>query len=154
MYHVVLYQPEIPSNTGNIIRLCANTGATLHVVKPLGFRMEDRLLRRAGLDYHEYASVIVHESWPACLIHLNGRRLFAVSTKGTTRYDRLSYREGDAFVFGPESRGLPADILTRFREDHRLRLPMLPESRSLNLSNAVAVLLYEAWRQIDFPTSV
>lgn len=154
MYHVVLYQPEIPSNTGNIIRLCANTGAALHLVKPLGFRMEDRLLRRAGLDYHDYASVAVHESWAACREQMDERRLFAVSTKGTVRYDRPRYREGDVFVFGPESRGLPADVLSRFPEDRRVRLPMLPESRSLNLSNAAAVLLYEAWRQLDFPKSL
>ncbi|ALA57917.1 tRNA (uridine(34)/cytosine(34)/5-carboxymethylaminomethyluridine(34)-2'-O)-methyltransferase TrmL [Nitrospira moscoviensis] len=150
MVHVILYQPEIPSNTGNIIRLCANTGAALHLVKPLGFSLEDRLLRRAGLDYHEYATITVHESWAECRERFDGHRLFAVSTKGMQRYDGAGFREGDALVFGPETRGLPAEILTSFPEARRLRLPMVDGSRSLNLSNAVAVLVYEAWRQDGF----
>lgn len=150
MFHVVLYQPEIPSNTGNIIRLCANTGAALHLVKPLGFSLEDKLLRRAGLDYHEYATITVYETWAECTDRFKDRRLFAVSTKGTQRYDQVAYAEGDAFVFGPESRGLPADILASLAEQRRIRLPMVEGSRSLNLSNTVAVVVYEAWRQIEF----
>ncbi len=152
MLHVILYQPEIPSNTGNIIRLCANTGAALHLVKPLGFSLEDRLLRRAGLDYHEYASVTVYEEWSDCADRFKERRLFAVSTKGTQRYDRVAFQDGDAVIFGPETRGLPAELLGGLPEDRRIRLPMVEGSRSLNLSNAVAVVVYEAWRQLDFPT--
>jgi tRNA (cytidine/uridine-2'-O-)-methyltransferase len=151
MLDVILYQPEIPSNTGNIIRLCANTGAALHLVKPLGFSMEDRLLRRAGLDYHEYASLTVYESWRECLDRFKNRRLFAVSTKGRQRYDRVTYAEGDAFVFGPESRGLPTDVLESVPEERRIRLPMVEGSRSLNLSNTVAVVVYETWRRLEFP---
>ena len=151
MLDVILYQPEIPSNTGNIIRLCANTGAALHLVKPLGFSMEDRLLRRAGLDYHEYASLTVYESWRDCLDRFKNRRLFAVSTKGRQRYDRVTYAEGDAFVFGPESRGLPTDVLESVPEERRIRLPMVEGSRSLNLSNTVAVVVYETWRRLEFP---
>ena len=150
MSEVVLYQPEIPSNTGNIIRLCANTGTALHLVKPLGFSLEDKLLRRAGLDYHEYASITVYESWSECANRFSDRRLFAVSTKGTQRYDQVAYRDNDVFVFGPESRGLPADILLNLPELRRLRVPMVTGSRSLNLSNTVAVILYEAWRQVQF----
>lgn len=150
MFDVILYQPEIPSNTGNIIRLCANTGASLHLVKPLGFSLEDKLLRRAGLDYHEYASITVYETWTECLEHLKQHRLYAVSTKGTQRYDQVAYEEGDAFVFGPESRGLPAEILKSLPEQRRIRLPMVESSRSLNLSNTVAVAVYEAWRQLGF----
>ncbi|BCA53601.1 putative rRNA methylase [Nitrospira sp. KM1] len=150
MFDVVLYEPEIPPNTGNIIRLCANTGITLHLVKPLGFAMDDRQLRRAGLDYHEYAAVTLHENWRECLRQFDGRRLFAVSTKGSRRYDQADFLEGDVFVFGPETRGLPADILKTFPDDRRLRLPMVQGSRSLNLSNAAAVVVYEAWRRIEF----
>jgi len=150
MFDVILFHPEIPSNTGNIIRLCANTGASLHLVKPLGFVLEDRLLRRAGLDYHEYATITVHETWTACANWFQDRRMFAVSTKGTQRYDRMEYAEGDAFVFGPESCGLPVEIVRSVPEQQRIRLPMKPASRSLNLSNAVAVMVYEAWRQIEF----
>jgi tRNA (cytidine/uridine-2'-O-)-methyltransferase len=152
MFDIILFQPEIPSNTGNIIRLCANTGARLHLVKPLGFTLEDRLLRRAGLDYHEFATIAVHESWAECADHLKERRLFAVSTKGTQRYDLNQYTTGDAFVFGPETRGLPAEVLMAVSEQQRIRVPMVPGSRSLNLSNTVAVVLYEAWRQFDFGT--
>lgn len=154
MFDVILFHPEIPSNTGNIIRLCANTGASLHLVKPLGFTLEDRLLRRAGLDYREYAEIAVHEIWAACADRFKDRRLFAVSTKGVQRYDRIDYAEGDAFLFGPESCGLPAEILGSVSEQRRIRLPMIPESRSLNLSNTVAVVIYEAWRQLEFGKGV
>jgi tRNA (cytidine/uridine-2'-O-)-methyltransferase len=154
MFEVILYHPEIPSNTGNIIRLCANTGASLHLVKPLGFSMEDRLLRRAGLDYHEFATITVHDTWVACADRFKDRRLFAVSTKGVQRYDQIDYAQGDAFLFGPESRGLPAKILGSVCEQQRIRLPMVPGSRSLNLSNTVAVVIYEAWRQVEFGTCV
>jgi tRNA (cytidine/uridine-2'-O-)-methyltransferase len=150
MFDVILYQPEIPPNTGNIIRLCANTGARLHLVKPLGFSMEDRQLVRAGLDYHEFAAVKVHEDWTDCVALFKDRRIFAVSTKGAQRYDLNRYGSGDAFLFGPETRGLPADILGSFPDSQRIRVPMLPDSRSLNLSNTVALVLYEAWRQVGF----
>ena len=150
MFNIVLYQPEIPPNTGNIIRLCANTGSQLHLVKPLGFELSDKHLRRAGLDYHEYASVYVYEDWVTCLEKLANKRLFAVSTKGARRYTDTNFEAGDTFIFGPETRGLPLDILERFDANHRLRLPMMPDSRSLNLSNSAAVLVYEAWRQIEF----
>lgn len=150
MFDVILYQPEIPPNTGNIIRLCANTGARLHLVKPLGFSLEDKQLVRAGLDYHEFASLILYDSWTECADHLKDRRLFALSTKGTQRYDLIRYAENDAFVFGPETRGLPAALIESFPKERRIRVPMLPESRSLNLSNTVAVLIYEAWRQVGF----
>lgn len=150
MLDVILYQPEIPPNTGNIIRLCANTGSSLHLIKPLGFILEDRQLLRAGLDYHEFASITVHPSWAECMRHLQGRRMFAVSTRGKQRYDLPAYVNGDAFLFGAESRGLPAEILESFPEERRIRVPMVSGSRSLNLSNAVAVVVYEAWRQIGF----
>jgi tRNA (cytidine/uridine-2'-O-)-methyltransferase len=150
MFDVVLYQPEIPSNTGNIIRLCANTGASLHLVKPLGFTMDDKRLRRAGLDYHECAAVKVHQNWADCADGLKDRRIFAVTTKGMQRHDTPRYGDGDVFLFGPETRGLPAWILGAFPEERRIRLPMVPGSRSLNLSNAVAVVIFEAWRQVDF----
>ena len=150
MFDVILYQPEIPSNTGNIIRLCANTGASLHLVKPLGFALDDKRLRRAGLDYHEFATIAVHQNWADCADGLKDRRIFAVTTKGARRYDLVDYMDGDAFLFGPETRGLPAWILGPFLEERRIRLPMAPGSRSLNLSNAVAVVIYEAWRQLEF----
>lgn len=150
MFHIVLFEPEIPPNTGNIIRLCANTGAQLHLVKPLGFSLEDKQLKRAGLDYHEYANLQVHENWAACKGALAGKRLFAITTKGSTCHANISYKRDDVFVFGPETRGLPEEIRNEFTAEHRVRLPMLPESRSLNLSNSAAVLLYEAWRQIGF----
>ena len=154
MFDVILFQPEIPPNTGNIIRLCANTGVKLHLVKPLGFTLEDKQLLRAGLDYHEFATITVHDGWAECAEQMKSRRLFAVSTKGTQRYDLVEYTEGDAFVFGPESRGLPADILGSVSEQQRIRVPMVPGSRSLNLSNTVAVVIYEAWRQVEFGKSV
>jgi tRNA (cytidine/uridine-2'-O-)-methyltransferase len=150
MFDVILYQPEIPPNTGNIIRLCANTGARLHLVKPLGFSLDDRQLVRAGLDYHEFATLSVYDNWAECAEHFKAHRLFAVSTRNRQRYDRVAYAASDALLFGPETRGLPTDLLESFDEERRIRLPMRPESRSLNLSNAVAVIVYEAWRQIGF----
>jgi tRNA (cytidine/uridine-2'-O-)-methyltransferase len=154
MFDVILYQPEIPPNTGNIIRLCANTGTRLHLVKPLGFTLEDKQLLRAGLDYHEFATITVYESWTDCMEHFKDRRLFAVSTKGTQRYDLVDYAAGDVFVFGPESRGLPVEILGSVAEQQCLRVPMVRGNRSLNLSNTVAVVIYEAWRQVGFGTSI
>lgn len=150
MFAVVLYQPEIPPNTGNVIRLCANSGAELHLVEPLGFRWDDRELKRAGLDYHEFTRVQRHADWAACMAALAGRRMFALTTKGERRHDAPAFAAGDVFVFGPESRGLPAELIAGFAPEHRLRLPMLPERRSVNLSNAVAVMVYEAWRQQGF----
>ena len=150
-FHIVLYQPEIPPNTGNIVRLAANTGATLHLVQPLGFRVDDKALRRAGLDYAEFAAVRLHQDWPGCRAELDGARLFALSTKGDTRHDVPAFHAGDAFLFGPESRGLPAEILSELSPEHRLRLPMLPGNRSINLSNTVAIVIFEAWRQANFP---
>ncbi len=148
--HVVLFQPEIPPNTGNVIRLCANTGAQLHLVRPLGFELDDKRLRRAGLDYHEYARVAVHDDLDAFLKAAAPGRVFAVSTRGCTRYDRVAYAEDDALLFGPETRGLPQPILDALPPQQRLRLPMRPGNRSLNLSNAVAVIVFEAWRQREF----
>ena len=149
MFNIVLFEPEIPPNTGNVIRLCANSGCRLHLVQPLGFQLDDRQLKRAGLDYHEYASVQVHAHWTALLQALPGRR-FAFSTKARTRFDSIEYRPGDALIFGPETRGLPDELLASFDPRLRLRLPMVAGSRSLNLSNAVAVVVYEAWRQNGF----
>jgi len=150
MFDIVLVAPEIPPNTGNVIRLAANTGSRLHLVEPLGFSMDDRQLRRAGLDYHELASVRVHRDWDACNSVLAGCRMFAVSTRGTVGYANVGYREGDAFVFGAETSGLPDDMLAGFPPANRLRLPMQPGNRSVNLSNAVAVVVFEAWRQCGF----
>lgn len=150
MFEIVLYQPEIPPNAGNIMRLCANTGCRLHLVRPLGFSLTERHLARAGMDYREWADRTVHDDWQACVDALAGRRRFAVTTRGTTRYDQVRFQAGDAFVFGPETRGLPAVVLDTFAGDARLRLPMTPPSRSLNLANAVAVIAYEAWRQAGF----
>jgi tRNA (cytidine/uridine-2'-O-)-methyltransferase len=153
--HIILYQPEIPPNTGNIIRLCANTGARLHLIEPLGFALDDARLRRAGLDYHEFAELRVHASLNACLNAIgDSTRLFALSTRGTVRYDAPRYAPDDAFLFGPETRGLPNDVLEQVPATQRLRLPMLPDNRSLNLSNAVAVMVFEAWRQMDFVNAV
>jgi tRNA (cytidine/uridine-2'-O-)-methyltransferase len=154
MLEIILHQPEIPPNTGNIIRLCANTGSRLHLVKPLGFVLDNKQLVRAGLDYHEFASVRVHANWKECAEYLKGPRIFAVSTRGKQRYDDAAYTRGDAFLFGSESRGLPVDLLESFPEHHRIRVPMVPGSRSLNLSNAVAVVVYEAWRQLDFEKAI
>lgn len=150
MLEIVLVNPEIPPNAGNVIRLAANSGARLHLVEPLGFSMDDRQLRRAGLDYHELASVRVHRDWEACRAALGAARLFAVSTRGTVGYAEVRYAAGDALVFGPETRGLPPALLEAFAPERRLRLPMRPGNRSLNLSNAVAVVAYEAWRQLGF----
>ncbi len=150
MFDLILYQPEIPPNTGNIIRVCANTGTTLHLVHPLGFAIDDKRLRRAGLDYHEFASLHEHENLDACLGTLAGRRLFALSTRGRQNYARVQYRQGDVFLFGPETRGLPQETLDALPPAQQLRIPMRPGNRSLNLSNSVAVVLYEAWRQHDF----
>lgn len=178
MFEVILYQPEIPPNTGNVIRLCANTGAHLHLVRPLGFDLDDKQLKRAGLDYHEYASMKVYDSLQECLQTLpqarvarlphpnpppegegtnaslrelsNFPRLFAFTTKGARPFHEVTYQEGDAFLFGPESRGLPSEVLESLPPEQRLRLPMLPNNRSLNLSNTVAVVVYEAWRQCGF----
>jgi len=154
VFAVILFQPEIPPNTGNVIRLCANTGTELHLIEPLGFDFSDKALRRAGLDYHEFASVHRHPDWAACRAALPNRRLFALTTKGGNAPADVALQPGDVFVFGPETRGLPAEILARFPPDRRLRLPMLPGQRSLNLSNAVAVTVYEAWRQAGFAGSV
>ncbi len=181
MFNVILYEPEIPPNTGNVIRLCANTGARLHLIRPLGFALDDKHLRRAGLDYHEYATMQVHDSLAACLStlpqacnarlpHPNpppkgegtneslcellvNRRLFAFTTKAVHHYHEVRYQAGDAFLFGPESRGLPAAVLESIAPERRLRLPMLPDNRSLNLSNTVAVAVFEAWRQCNFAGS-
>jgi tRNA (cytidine/uridine-2'-O-)-methyltransferase len=154
LFHVVLYQPEIPPNTGNIIRLCANTGSTLHLVHPLGFDLDDRRLRRAGLDYREFVRVQEHDSLQAFLDATQPARLWALSTKGTCLYTDVDYRANDALLFGPETRGLPAELLDELGNGRVLRVPMLPDSRSLNLSNAVAAVVYEAWRQLDFNGSV
>jgi len=150
MFNVVLFEPEIPPNTGNAIRLCANTGATLHLIKPLGFGLDDKSLRRSGLDYHDLASVKVHSGLDACLEELADARVFAVETGGRRRYSDLEYRAGDAFVFGPETRGLPEAVLDRIGRASSVFIPMRAQSRSINLSNAVALVVYEAWRQLAF----
>ena len=150
MLHVVLYQPEIPPNTGNIIRLCANTGSRLHLVRPLGFDWEDRRLRRAGLDYHEFAEVSLHEDFEAFLTGVKPKRVFAFSTRGSRHYHQVGYRSDDALVFGPETRGLPESLLETLPGEQVLRLPMRPGNRSLNLSNTAAIAVYEAWRQLGF----
>lgn len=150
MFRVILFQPEIPPNTGNIIRLCANAGCSLHLIEPLGFELDDKRLRRAGLDYHEYATLQRHADLPSCLESLGHPRVFAFTTKGSQPHHEVEYREGDAFLFGPESRGLPEDIRNALPVEQRLRLPMRPDCRSLNLSNTVAVAVYEAWRQLGF----
>jgi tRNA (cytidine/uridine-2'-O-)-methyltransferase len=153
MLHVVLYEPEIPPNTGNAIRLCANSGARLHLIRPLGFDLDHAKLRRAGLDYHEFADVTVHENLAAFVANVNPGRLFALSTRGRNLYTNVQFRADDAIVFGPETRGLPQDVLDSLPSEQRLRLPMRPDNRSLNLSNAVAVVVYEAWRQMGFDGS-
>jgi tRNA (cytidine/uridine-2'-O-)-methyltransferase len=150
MLDVLLYEPEIPPNTGNVIRLAANTGVRLHLIEPMGFVLEDAKLRRAGLDYHEWAAVRVHASLAAALDAIAPRRLVVFSTRATRRYTDHEYDAGDALLFGPESRGLPFDVLESVPVECRLRLPMRAGSRSLNLSNAVAVVVYEAWRQLGF----
>ena len=150
MFDVVLYEPEIPPNTGNAMRLAVNTGARLHLVKPLGFSIAHKQLERAGMDYREWADVTVHEDWRACQTHFAGRRLFAVTTRGAQRYDSVAYQANDVFVFGPESRGLPQALIDALPPQQCIRLPMRTTARSLNLSNAVAVVIYEAWRQAGF----
>lgn len=154
MFDIVLYQPEIPPNTGNLIRLAANTGCRLHLVEPLGFDLSDKQVARAGLDYHDMACVAVHANWAAVRAALPGRRWYALTTKGSRSYATVAFTAGDVLLFGPESRGLPAEILAEVAADHRLRLPMLPGSRSMNLSNAVSVTVFEAWRQNGFAGGV
>lgn len=150
MFDIVLFEPEIPPNTGNIIRLAANTGCRLHLVKPLGFRFSDRALKRAGLDYHEIASVTRHRDWQACAHHFSGRQIYALSTSGMRIYSEAAFAPDDVLLFGPETRGLPPELMAGFPPAMRLRLPMHPGSRSLNLANTVAVVVYEAWRQQGF----
>jgi tRNA (cytidine/uridine-2'-O-)-methyltransferase len=150
VFDLILFQPEIPPNTGNIIRVCANTGTTLHLVHPLGFDIDDKRLRRAGLDYHEFAAIREHASLEECMQEFNGKRVFALSTRGTQLYSAPAYQPGDAFMLGPETRGLPQAVLDDLPAEQVLRIPMRPESRSLNLSNAAAILVYEAWRQLSY----
>ncbi len=151
MLHVILFRPEIPPNTGNVIRLCANTGAALHLIRPLGFELDDARLRRAGLDYHEYARVVVHDDLASCLDTIGTPRLFAFTTRGQVAHVDARFADGDALLFGCETAGLPGEVLDAIPAMQRLRLPMCPDSRSLNLSNTVAVAVYEAWRQLGFP---
>lgn len=153
MFHIVLVHPEIPPNTGNIIRLAANTGCQLHLIEPLGFSMDDRLLQRAGLDYHEHARVLRHSSWTQFVdtIQPDPERCFAFTTRGQTTHSAIAWRAGDFLVFGSETAGLPAELRDSFAAHRRVRLPLLPHQRSLNLSNAAAVAVFEAWRQLGFP---
>lgn len=150
MLDIVLYEPEIPPNTGNLIRLAANSGSRLHLVKPLGFSLSERALKRSGLDYDALTNVTVHEDWPTCQAQFAGRNCYAVTTRGARHYAEVAYTSDDVVVFGPETRGLPADVLAQFPDTHRLRLPMVPGNRSLNLANAVSIVVYEAWRQAGF----
>jgi tRNA (cytidine/uridine-2'-O-)-methyltransferase len=150
MFHVVLFQPEIPPNTGNVIRLCANTGCQLHLIQPLGFAIDHAKMRRAGLDYHEFTRLNLHADYAAFLRSVEPQRVFALSTRGRQGYDAIRYAPGDAFVFGPETRGLPQELLESLPPGQRLRLPMCPDNRSLNLSNTVAIVVFEAWRQNGF----
>ncbi|MCC7135741.1 MAG: tRNA (uridine(34)/cytosine(34)/5-carboxymethylaminomethyluridine(34)-2'-O)-methyltransferase TrmL [Nitrosomonas sp.] len=150
MIEIILYHPEIPPNTGNIIRLCANSGTRLHLIKPLGFTLEDKQLKRAGLDYHEQTCMVVHDNLAACLDKMGDRRIFAVTTKASQSYSEVAYNREDVFLFGSESRGLTVEILQSFAATRKIRIPMLPASRSLNLSNAAAIIVYEAWRQTGF----
>jgi tRNA (cytidine/uridine-2'-O-)-methyltransferase len=154
MFHIILYEPEIPPNTGNIMRLCANTGCHLHLIHPLGFELDDKRMRRAGLDYMDWNFVNEYPDYKSCLQKISYNRLFACSTKGTKSYAQVKYEPNDAFVFGPETRGLPSEVLDQFPTDQVLRLAMLPESRSMNLSNACAIFLFEAWRQNDFAGAI
>ena len=153
MFHIVLYEPEIPPNTGNVIRLAANIGATLHLIRPLGFDLDHAKLRRAGLDYHEFTKVIAHDDFASFLKSVSPKRLFALTTKATQRFADIAFAPGDAFLFGPETRGLPAELLATLPPSDKLLIPMAPGGRSLNLSNAVAVVLFEAWRQIGYAQS-
>jgi len=150
MLHIVLFEPEIPPNTGNIIRLCANTGYRLHLIHPLGFDIDDKRMRRAGLDYHEWANISHYDNLVQFLDENENKRIFACSTHGTTRPSDMQFEKDDVLIFGPETRGLPKEFLQTLETTHVLRLPMLPESRSMNLSNSVAVMIYESWRQLDF----
>lgn len=150
MLNIVLFEPEIPPNTGNIIRLCANTGFSLHIIEPMGFRWDDKRLRRAGLDYHEFARVQRYPDYAAFLATAKPTRLFALTTKGTPAHSAVHYQEGDFLIFGPETRGLPAAILDALPATQKIRIPMMPDSRSMNLSNAVSVVVYEAWRQLGY----
>ena len=147
---VILFQPEIPPNTGNIIRLCANTGCELHLVKPLGFPLEDTKLRRAGLDYHEYANLVIHDDFRACVNYFGDRRIIAVETCGTKYHHEMSFSGDDVLLFGSEKKGLPIEVLNSLEKDNIIRLPMYPSQRSLNLSNSVAIVVYEVWRQLNF----
>ncbi|MGD0959152.1 MAG: tRNA (uridine(34)/cytosine(34)/5-carboxymethylaminomethyluridine(34)-2'-O)-methyltransferase TrmL [Methylomonas sp.] len=151
MLDIVLFEPEIPANTGNIIRLCANTGAHLHLIQPLSFTLDDKRLRRAGLDYHEWVNIRQYATLRDYIDRAKPPRLFALTTKGASPYNGIAYQSGDALLFGPETRGLPADFLDKHPDDLKLYLPMRQESRSLNLSNCVSIVLYEAWRQLGFP---
>ena len=150
MLSVALFEPEIPPNTGNIIRLCANTGADLHIIEPMGFELDDKRLRRAGLDYHEWAKIKLHDSFNALMATLSGSRIYAVTTKGSRRYTEVEFTPSDVLLFGPETRGLPDEVLNSLPAEQRIRIPMRGNSRSMNLSNAASVLVYEAWRQLDF----
>lgn len=150
MLHIVLFEPEIPPNTGNIIRLCANTGFQLHLIKPLGFAWDDKRLRRAGLDYHEFTAIQHHASYEAFVASQAPERIFALTTKGTPAHSEVEYQDGDYLLFGPETRGLPASILDALPRQQKIRIPMMPDSRSMNLSNAVSVVVYEAWRQMGY----
>lgn len=150
LLNIVLFEPEIPPNTGNIMRLCANTGAQLHLIEPLGFKLQDKQLRRAGLDYHEWANVNVYPNYETYLTQVKPKRIFACSTHGKQLYTAINYQENDTLLFGPETRGLPPSIRNQQGENYIIRIPMTPQSRSLNLGNAVAVILYEAWRQLNF----
>lgn len=154
MFHIVLFEPEIPANTGNIIRLCANTGTQLHLIRPLGFDMDDKKLRRAGLDYHEFAAVQEYDSLDEFIEKIQPNRVFGISTKGTLYVHDVRYEEGDALLFGPETRGLPEKVRDNLGVENVLRIPMQPTNRSLNLSNAVTLMVYEAWRQLGFKGSV
>jgi len=150
MFNIVLFEPEIPPNTGNIIRLCVNTNANLHLIKPLGFNLNEKQVQRAGLDYHDMAKISIHENFDACLASLGGNRLFAITTKASVHYHSVNYIPGDVLIFGPETRGLPNNILNSPKNFMNIRIPMAENNRSMNLSNSVAVILYEAWRQNDF----
>ena len=152
--HVALYEPEIPPNTGNIIRLCSNTGTRLHLIEPLGFELDDKRMRRAGLDYKEFVDVTLHKNLESFLSDIGERRIFPCSTRGKKRYSDIEFQRGDCLLFGPETRGLPQEVLNRFNQDAILRVPMLPDNRSLNLSNAVSIIVYEAWRQQGFEGSI
>jgi len=150
MFNIVLFEPEIPPNTGNIIRLCANTGCQLHLIEPLGFNMEEKALRRAGLDYHEWAEVRIHKDFAAFMASEAPSTLYCLTTKGKTTHSDVAFKQGDYLMFGPETRGLPEDVRLQFPHEHWLRLPMMADSRSMNLSNCVSVMVYEAWRQIGY----